>query len=694
MSWDIPRLWEDSSCWIIGGGPSLAKVFGIPNRVVEQVRQGLSDISAYSPYLGQIHQEHVIGINMSYKLGTWVDMAFFADRGFYDKEKEGLHQFPNIKVTCAKGFKKALPGFKQVKRSPVKYGLCLDSNTISWNNNSGIAAINLAIHLGVKKVYLLGFDMKLDSAGNQHWHRAYGSRQIQRGLFAGHCTGLDDIAEKAAKLGVEIINVNPDSAINHFPKKSLQELQLKPFRVLAIATVFNEIKYLPDMVSYWKQQGVDVYYIDNMSNDGTWEWLQENNIASHRVDTGGAFDLRLLQAEIIKTLRKEKPDWFIYSSADLYYVFPIGLLRTISEAQFTGHNQIALKCFSAKNTGEVPGLPLPLHYHHGVIGKTPFIMISKYHPELSMQGDFIKIPEPVVLQGAGVMVNYGDCKPKVERLETFNRRKKAWQKGEPKSHGSHYREGDKVGWLFEQDGLLDLRESPYKPLVAKIKRYLTARTKVAVIIPTCDPNRRGFLELQLSRLSRQTRTPDMLILKDESNFTNKPDLTKRYRLGCDEAFRAGMDLVIFMEDDDYYPLTYVEELTKAWEISGKPALIGHGRTRYYYLLKNHYHIFKQLEHCSAHCSAVSSDVNLNVCPDDYLYFDIKLWQGNEDKVQVLLKGFPVSIKHNIGMSAGHTHKIPKETNDPERNTLRSWVDDECFEFYQTIQTVEQYESGS
>ncbi len=66
-------------------------------------------------------------------------------------------------------------------------------------------------------------------------------------------------------------------------------------QILTIMHVYNEGKMLPYTLQYQKAHDVPLYVIDNMSNDGTWEVLQEQGIASHRFDTGGAFHRKDLQ---------------------------------------------------------------------------------------------------------------------------------------------------------------------------------------------------------------------------------------------------------------------------------------------------------------------------------------------------------------------------------------------------------------
>lgn len=230
MNWQVPRMWEGGDVWIIGGGPSVSKEFGIPESVVKQVLEGSSSPSIYSPYMEGIHKKHVIGINVSYMIGDWIDMVFFGDKDFYLTHQQGLAKFPGLKVAC----------FPSASQSEwVKYlgrdgnhprGITTNSKRISWNYNSGAAAISVAAHTGAKRIILLGFDMKLSDAKMQHWHDVYKRGQAVtekrlKGLpFDRHLRGFVEIAKDAKKLGIEIINASPESTITQFPKYTVKEL--------------------------------------------------------------------------------------------------------------------------------------------------------------------------------------------------------------------------------------------------------------------------------------------------------------------------------------------------------------------------------------------------------------------------------------------------------------------------------------
>jgi len=231
MTWIIPKMWEGGECWIIGGGPSLTVEFEIPQEIVSKVRSQELPLSAFSPFLSSIHDKHVIGVNAAFLLGNWIDIAFFGDSGFYFKNIRAMNQFPNLKVGCNKNLL-SKPNVKQVKvvhrdgKHPS--GITKRPNYVSWNLNSGAAAINFAYHLGVKTIYLLGFDNKLNEEEHQHWHAHYKNAHRKKAPhklpFHRFQRGYPVIAKDAHRLGLTIINVSRDSAILSFKKARLFEV--------------------------------------------------------------------------------------------------------------------------------------------------------------------------------------------------------------------------------------------------------------------------------------------------------------------------------------------------------------------------------------------------------------------------------------------------------------------------------------
>lgn len=229
--WLAPKIWDGADVWIIGGGPSITSSFGIPEQLVYDVRTGVKSMSEFSPYMESIHNKHIIGINVAYRLGDWVDIMFCGDKSFILKNAKSLKEFKGIKVSCHSIVDK--PHQYWMKYTPKDNrkasGISENPYKVSWNLNSGAAAISLAYHLGAKRIILLGFDMNLTDK-QQHFHDEYRRGKVltdkrKRGLpFERHLKGFPVIKKDADRLGIEIINTSLNSTITCFKKVPLKEL--------------------------------------------------------------------------------------------------------------------------------------------------------------------------------------------------------------------------------------------------------------------------------------------------------------------------------------------------------------------------------------------------------------------------------------------------------------------------------------
>jgi len=243
MRWIVPRMWEGGECWVIGGGPSITEQFEIPPDIVRAVHSNELGPEAYSPYLSALHGKHVVGVNASFLLGDWLDMMFFGDHKFFLMYSRELFEWRGVKVTCHSKFSNNYQEYriKYLAKDSKGRGISNDPSKVCWNANSGAAAINLAVHTGVKRIILLGFDMTIGKdEQTTHWHSLYSQfvvnnkRRTMKGRenrivvhklpYDRHLEGFPLIARDAAKLGVEIINASPDSKIKEFPKVRVKDL--------------------------------------------------------------------------------------------------------------------------------------------------------------------------------------------------------------------------------------------------------------------------------------------------------------------------------------------------------------------------------------------------------------------------------------------------------------------------------------
>jgi hypothetical protein len=96
-------------------------------------------------------------------------------------------------------------------------------------NNSGYASLHLAMKLGARKIILLGYDFKKD--GEQtHWHEGH-TDERGKSIAVGPRTYEDkmlpyfiSLQQKAIEVGTEIINASPNSKLELWPKKELEDV--------------------------------------------------------------------------------------------------------------------------------------------------------------------------------------------------------------------------------------------------------------------------------------------------------------------------------------------------------------------------------------------------------------------------------------------------------------------------------------
>ena len=247
MKWQVPKIWS-GDCWIIGGGSSISEQFNIPDDLIPESPE---EFKSFGDYMHLIHKYRVIGVNIAAFLGDWVDVAYWGDSDTYTEYRHQFDSYAGLKVSSAGKFSDG--SFKTIKylHRDNSRGITKSKTHVSWvSRNSGGSAVNLAYHLGATRIFILGLDMYSSKEGRVHWHTGYPDKsktlnisQIKKGkkqprgvitkersdfLYKKQSVGWKRTANDAKKLGIEIINVNPKSNIDAFPKMSLVEvLQLK-----------------------------------------------------------------------------------------------------------------------------------------------------------------------------------------------------------------------------------------------------------------------------------------------------------------------------------------------------------------------------------------------------------------------------------------------------------------------------------
>lgn len=189
-----PRLpiWAGQDIFIIGGGPSLREF-------------------DWSLLAGR----NTIGCNNAFQLGETVcGVCIFGDYKFWLRMESELAKFKNAVVTNCPRLSCECPNWL-IHMPRVRVGL--PRNKLGWYGNTGASAINLALILGARRIFLLGFDAKIENQ-KTNWHDNPVTPMKQESVpvfLEGFSTLANDW--KRDWPHVDIWNLNPNTAITAFP---------------------------------------------------------------------------------------------------------------------------------------------------------------------------------------------------------------------------------------------------------------------------------------------------------------------------------------------------------------------------------------------------------------------------------------------------------------------------------------------
>jgi uncharacterized Rossmann fold enzyme len=192
----IDPIFLGDTVYVVGGGPSL-KGFDF----------------------NLLKDKTTIAINRAFLHLPFAQVLYWSDTRFYEWFAKEIDLFKGIKVTCRPQPKKAdiinLLNTGKTGLETMAYGL-------RDGGNSGYAAINLAYHLGARKIVLMGFDMQTNGK-ETHWHEGYSSTANTDTMERLMVPNFSTLVEPLEKRKVKIYNASLDSILTCFPKISLEE---------------------------------------------------------------------------------------------------------------------------------------------------------------------------------------------------------------------------------------------------------------------------------------------------------------------------------------------------------------------------------------------------------------------------------------------------------------------------------------
>lgn len=215
--------------------------------------------------------------------------------------------------------------------------------------------------------------------------------------------------------------------------------------------------------------------------------------------------------------------------------------------------------------------------------------------------------------------------------------------------------------------------------------------KISILIPTRG-DRPQFLQHAHTMLSMQSMPPAHIeVVDDPPADPKQKDITWRYRLGCTRILEKvpDTDLILFIEDDDWYSSSYIATMVSKWLELNKPVCIGVSSTIYYHLGLRGWYDQKHPRRASAMSTGITPQgVKMMRWPkDNYVFTDIEIWKQLPGYAFDVNEPIAIGIKHGLGLCGGIGHRRDSnhyKQRDPELNWLRSKVDPVSFNFYSAM----------
>lgn len=159
-----------------------------------------------------------LAINDTYTVAPWASVLFASDLLWWARNS-AARRIVGLKYALASAHER-VPGVEVLDRTGQE-GLELEPTGLRSGGHSGYAAINLAVHLGARRIVLLGYDMQSTLGGKHHYFGAHpdGSHPRYdhwRGLYA---TLLDPLTA----LGISLVNASRATSITAVPRIGLRE---------------------------------------------------------------------------------------------------------------------------------------------------------------------------------------------------------------------------------------------------------------------------------------------------------------------------------------------------------------------------------------------------------------------------------------------------------------------------------------
>lgn len=199
--WEPDRVLFGATVLLVGGGPSHARLD-----------------------LDQVRGWPLIAVNSACRkvqpIATHRDMLVFADNSWNENRPELARAWPGPVISVNRNAKARLGDavrYLDINALTARLGVLPD-----WAQaSSGHIAAALAAVMGARRLVLVGFECRA-IAGRTHGHGDYSQHDVS--VFGDRFVpGWVGLAPALARLGLQVVNATPDSAIPCFPFIPLDE---------------------------------------------------------------------------------------------------------------------------------------------------------------------------------------------------------------------------------------------------------------------------------------------------------------------------------------------------------------------------------------------------------------------------------------------------------------------------------------
>lgn len=157
----------------------------------------------------------VIAISDAWKLAPWADVLYCSDQHWWSLYRY-VPEFRGIRIAIQPTGHPSVLTLKSTGKTGIEW----QRNALRTGQNSGAAAINLAVHLGATRIVLLGYDMGGDHFFGKH---PKGLRNASADDFQRFRRMTETMAAPLQARGIQVVNSSRQTALSCFERISLRE---------------------------------------------------------------------------------------------------------------------------------------------------------------------------------------------------------------------------------------------------------------------------------------------------------------------------------------------------------------------------------------------------------------------------------------------------------------------------------------